>query len=407
LEILAVENIDVSVIVPTKNEEVTAKLFIDWCNQGFAQSNLKGEIIFLDSSNDRTPEIAIQNGARVISVSRPGLGFAYKQGQGQVRGKWVILGDADCTYDFRKISDFINALKGGHDFVMGNRFIGSIEKGAMPLHHQYFGSPSTSFIFRYSLGIPVGDIHCGMRALTRDLYNKLPFLEDGWEYAPEMIVSARNLGAKIVEIPINFLKEPKGRISHHKRSSWFSPFKAGWGTLRVVATYLIDRVFLIPGLFFLIGGTIFNFIFFFLPDFSLKFFNAGRFSQAIMLSFTLLGSFLFCSSILARFSYRRLNTSINRNFNKSKADKFFTTLILSALVEVVLSIYTISSWLLGLTSNSEIWNYNFRLISFWLAYSSVFCIILSFSTVYLIGFHVQKLNEHDSRRLSIDYGAES
>ena len=118
------KNIDVSVVVPTKNEEVTAKLFIDWCKEGFAKSKVEGEIIFLDSSSDRTPEIAIQNGARVIKVSKPGLGSAYKIGQGEAAGKWVILGDADCTYHFLEISDFIEALNNGNDFVMGNRFTG-------------------------------------------------------------------------------------------------------------------------------------------------------------------------------------------------------------------------------------------------------------------------------------------
>jgi glycosyltransferase involved in cell wall biosynthesis len=389
------KKIDVSVVVPTKNEEVTAKLFIEWCKKGFASSELEGEVIFLDSSTDKTPDIARENGARVISVSKPGLGSAYRAGQGHVRGKWIILGDADCTYDFREISNFIVALENGNDFVVGNRFIGSIETGSMPVHHQYFGSPSTSFIFKHGLGIPIGDIHCGMRALTQDLYNKLPFLEDGWEYATEMIVSARNLGANMVEIPINFLKEPEGRISHHKRSSWLSPFKAGWGTLRVVTTYLIDRVFLFPGLFLLFGGTIFNFIFFLFPDFSLEFLNAGRFSQAIMLSISLLGSFLFCTSILARFAYRRLNTSDKSYFNKKNADKFFSTFILLTLFQISLSIYVISMWLRGLISKSENWDYNFRIISLWLAFSSIFFMMLSFSTVYLIGYHVQKLHERE------------
>jgi glycosyltransferase involved in cell wall biosynthesis len=392
------KEIDVSIVVPTKNEEVTAKLFIEWCKEGFAKSKVQGEIIFLDSSSDRTPQIAAQNGARVIKVTKPGLGAAYKAGQGKVMGKWVILGDADCTYDFREISDFIDALQNGNDFVMGNRFTGSIEKGSMPLHHQYFGSPSTSFIFKHSLGIPIGDIHCGMRALTQDLYNKLPFLEEGWEYATEMIISARNLDAKMVEIPIEFLKEPEGRISHHKRSSWLSPFKAGWGTLRVVTTYLIDRLLLLPGLFLLFGGTAFNLVFFIFPDFSLTFFNAGRFSQAIMLSISLLGSFLFCSCMLARFAYRRIHSSNKTYFNKTNADRFFSGLIVFSLLELILSTYVLSTWIIGIMSDSESWNYDFRLISFWLSYSSFFFMMLSFSTVYLIGYHVQKLQEQDQPR---------
>jgi glycosyltransferase involved in cell wall biosynthesis len=197
--------------------------FLDWCQIGFTNANLKGEIILMDSSKDRTPQIARSKGAKVISVVEKGLGVTYLNGKEHIRGKYVILGDADCTYDFRIIAPFISKLNEGFDLAVGNRFQGTIEKKAMPIHHRYFGSPATSFIFKYSLGIPVGDIHCDMRALTRDLFLKLPFTE----YASEMIVSSRNLESRICEVPINFLKEPEGRISHQKRDGWLTPFKAG------------------------------------------------------------------------------------------------------------------------------------------------------------------------------------
>jgi glycosyltransferase involved in cell wall biosynthesis len=168
----------------------------------------------MESSKNRTPQIARSMGAKVISVVEKGLGVAYLNGKEHIRGEYVTLGDADRTYDFRNIAPFIAKLNEGFDLVVGNRFQGTIEKKAMPIHHRYFGFPATSFIFKYSLGIPVGDIHCGMRAFKRDLFLKLPFTELGWEYASEMIVSSRNLGSRICEVPINFLKEPEGRISH-------------------------------------------------------------------------------------------------------------------------------------------------------------------------------------------------
>lgn len=240
--------IDLSIVIPTKNEELTVSQFINWCEIGANRLGLRSEIILLDSSSDRTPLIAQKLGARVIRVDEPGLGKAYATGKLYARGKWILMGDADCTYDFREISMFIHELNSGSDLVIGNRFKGNIEKNSMPKHHRYFGTPATTWFFRLMLGIPVGDIHCGMRAMTTELYNALPFTEFGWEYSSEMIVCARNVGAKIKEVPIDFFKEPFGRVSHQKRNGWLTPFKAGIGAVRVAFTFALDRVLLALGI---------------------------------------------------------------------------------------------------------------------------------------------------------------
>ncbi len=234
--------------MPTKNEEITIGSFLEWCYEGFSRSGISGEVILMDSSTDKTPLIANEAGATVISVREPGLGNAYLAAKGKINGRIVILGDADCTYDFREISDFISKIDDGFDLVMGSRFKGSIAKGAMPPHHQFFGSPGTTLVFRLLTGLKLTDIHCGMRALTTEHFEQLPFLEQGWEYATEMIVASHNLGGNIGEIPIAFYKEPDGRTSHHKRSGWMSPFRAGWGTLKTTCTYSLDRILLFPGL---------------------------------------------------------------------------------------------------------------------------------------------------------------
>jgi glycosyltransferase involved in cell wall biosynthesis len=305
--------IDVSIIVPTKNEMLTVANFIQWCYEGFHRASLNGEIILVDNSEDQTCEIAESLGAKVISVQVSGLGNAYRAAQGKALGRFVILGDADCTYDFRNLQPFLTALNSGFDFVMGNRFTGKIEKGAMPFHHQYFGSPATSFIFKYGLGLPTGDIHCGMRAMTRELYDSLPFLEGGWEYATEMIVSARNLNAKITEVPIDFLKEPEGRVSHHRRTSWLSPFRAGWGTLRVTATYLVDRVFVLPGAILLCSSTFINILISVFSETFLETLNLGLLAQSILMFATSVGAFMLTTGLLSRFAYRReLNQYLSR-----------------------------------------------------------------------------------------------
>lgn len=382
--------IDVSIVVPTKNESITVAQFIHWCNEGFTRAGVTGEIILVDNSSDNTPHLARALGAKVIELKKNGLGVAYQAAQKKIKGKYVVLGDADCTYDFRKISPFISALDDGYDFVLGNRFKGKIEKGSMPLHHQYFGSPATSFIFKFGLGLPTGDIHCGMRAMTQELFNSLPFLELGWEYATEMIVSARNLDAKITEIPIDFYKEPAGRVSHHKRSSWLSPFRAGWGTLRVTTTYLIDRIFVIPGLILLFISTALNAAIFIFPNSLLSFFKVGLLAQSILVFVSSIGAFAFTTGILARFAYRRKLNSMTRIAKSNFAQRIFSLLVATALIELVLSLLVFFKWVNSLDQNIGNFNYSYTLISGWFSFTSIFFCILCLAIASLIGNHAQK-----------------
>jgi glycosyltransferase involved in cell wall biosynthesis len=386
-----VRNIDVSVIVPTMNEEITAPQFISWCLEGFSKLNLTGEIIFLDSSTDKTPEIARDSGVMVVEVTDRGLGNAYRAGKAFPTGRYVILGDADCTYDFRNIAPFIHKLNEGFDLVLGNRFKGSIEKGAMPIHHQYFGSPGTSLFFRYALGIPTSDIHCGMRAMTLNLYKSLPFIESGWEYATEMIVSARNLEAKITEIPIEFFKEPEGRLSHHKRSSWLSPFRAGWGTLRVTVTYLVDRLFVIPGGLILVGSSVLNLVTTFFQAKILESFRIGLLGQSILMFISSIGAFMFTTGLLARFAYRRKLASLSFIARSKFSSRLFSSLIAATFVEAALSLSVLFSWISTLKLDPSEFTYDSNLISSWLGFTSFYLCVLSLAIASLIGNHAQKL----------------
>ena len=223
----------ISIIVPTLNEENTIEQFIRWCLEGLRISGHDGEIIIVDSSTDLTPSKAENLGVKVLRLKERGLGKAYRFAQNKFDGDYCILGDADCTYDFREIDKFIFKLEEGFDFVIGDRFKGKMEKKAMPFIHRYFGSPLTSFVFRKLNKIHVNDIHCGMRAMTKEVFDNLAFEELGWEYAPDMIINAAKLNAKITEIPINYLTAPNGRKSHLQREGWMTPIKAGIGSLRV------------------------------------------------------------------------------------------------------------------------------------------------------------------------------
>ena len=184
---------EITVLVPSLDEEITIEQFCDWCHEGFARAGVVGEILIIDSSTDRTPDIALTCGARVLRVPRNGLGNAYRDALPYIRAKYVLLGDADCTYDFRNLKDFYEKLRDGAQFVMGSRFKGQMEKNSMPLHHKYFGSPLTTLLADVLFGLRLTDIHCGMRGLTTNTLLSLDLKSEGWEYASEMIVMHEQL----------------------------------------------------------------------------------------------------------------------------------------------------------------------------------------------------------------------
>jgi hypothetical protein len=234
-----------SIVIPALNEEITIGEFVDWCKEGLARAGVSGEILIVDSSTDRTPAIALERGARVLRTPKRGLGRAYTDAIPYIRGRYVIMGDCDLTYDFRELTPFVEALKSGYDFVMGSRFKGTIEPGSMPKLHRYFGTPATTFAFNVVHRTSFSDIHCGMRGITLDLLKRIDMTSQGWEYASEMIAKAEALQAKSTDVPIKFYKDREGRISHVKRSGWLTPWRAGWHTLRIILTFRAERV-LIP-----------------------------------------------------------------------------------------------------------------------------------------------------------------
>ncbi|HMD57223.1 MAG TPA: glycosyltransferase [Solirubrobacteraceae bacterium] len=242
-----VEAPEVSIVVPCMNEERTVGEFVDWCHQGLAAAEVRGEVLIVDSSNDRSPIIAAEHGATVIAVPRRGLGRAYIDAIPHVRGEIVILGDCDLTYDFRELRGFVDAIREGNDFVMGTRMRGVIEPGAMPALHRYFGTPATTIVFNVIYGTRFSDIHCGMRAITLSALKQMKLEAQGWEYASEMILKARRLEMRTTEVPIRFWKDREGRESHHKRGGWRSPWIAGWANLRVMFLYAPDFFLLWPG----------------------------------------------------------------------------------------------------------------------------------------------------------------
>jgi glycosyltransferase involved in cell wall biosynthesis len=386
---------DVSIVIPTKNEELTVGQFIDWCYEGFTKSNLTGEIILVDFSTDDTATIARSKGAQIVQITKPGLGVAYLEAKKYIQGRVVIMGDADCTYDFREIGKFYEKIEQGYDLVVGDRFRGNIEKHAMPLHHQYFGSPLTSTLFKSTLGIPTSDIHCGIRALKAELFMKLPFTESGWEYASEMIVASSNLGAKICEIPVNFYKEPEGRISHHKRNGFVSPIKAGIGTLRVIVTYSFDRIFILPGIFVGITFLFLCIIIAIAPQYFAVNFGVGIFFNTFLMIISITGFFLFAIGLLSKLIYNK-KSKILKIFSRKKFSKrIFLSFLLLITAESISTVLVILNWISKyITSDKTSLNpISFDISSKFIALTGMTVVVLILTLLSLLSNYINITSE--------------
>jgi hypothetical protein len=184
----------------------------------------------------------------VLRTTPRGLGHAYIDAIPYIRGKYVLMGDADCTYDFREISPFVNRFRAGYEFVMGSRFKGYIESRAMPALHRYFGTPLTTWVLNFLYSTRFSDIHCGMRGMTREALIRIELESKSWEYASEMVLKSVCLRLKTTEVPVRFLKDREGRLSHMKRAGWLEPWRAGWMNLRAMLLYGADFFLLKPGL---------------------------------------------------------------------------------------------------------------------------------------------------------------
>lgn len=301
----------VSVVIPALNEELTIEETVAWCLEGFRRAGVEGEVLIVDSSDDATPALARRAGARVLRVPRRGLGRAYIDATDFIRGRWVVLGDADCTYDFRAIEGFLDKLADGYEFVMGSRFKGSIEPGAMPLHHRYFGTPATNAAFNLVFGTRFSDIHCGMRALTLDAYRRIDLVSQGWEYASEMIIKAVHLGLRSTEVPIDFYRDRNGRISNVKRGGWTMSWKAGWHSLRVMFVFGADFFLVKPGAVLtavgLSGGLLLS-----TGPLAVGQVTLTLHTHALMLATTAIGLFALSTGLVARAVYDRTGRTLRR-----------------------------------------------------------------------------------------------
>ncbi|HEX3370970.1 MAG TPA: glycosyltransferase family 2 protein [Candidatus Acidoferrales bacterium] len=235
-------DVELSVVMPCLDEAATVGICVKKAMEALSRHGIRGEVIVADNgSTDGSQQIAREMGARVVPVERRGYGSALQSGIAAAHGKFVLMGDADDTYDFSQLNEFVAKLNEGYDLVMGNRFKGKILPGAMPPLHRYLGNPVLTGLGRLFFKSPVGDFHCGLRAFRRDAIELLGLRTFGMEFASEMIVKAAAFGLRVTEIPTTLAPDRRDRAPHLR--TW----RDGWRHLRFLLLYSPRWLFLYPG----------------------------------------------------------------------------------------------------------------------------------------------------------------
>jgi glycosyltransferase involved in cell wall biosynthesis len=243
------ERVAVSVVIPCLNEARSLHFCIDKALAALREHAIAGEVVVADNgSTDGSIELAQKHGARVVHATLKGYGHALRKGIEEAHGEFIVMGDADDSYDFGEVPVFVAKWREGHDVVMGNRFKGGIKPGAMPWHHKYIGNPVLSGLVKILFHTPIGDSHCGMRGFTKDAYMRMDLRTTGMEFASEFVIKAAKLGTNMAEIPITLWPDKRGRPPHLRS------FRDGWRHLRFILMYAPNWLFLFPGGVLLVLG---------------------------------------------------------------------------------------------------------------------------------------------------------
>ena len=240
--------IEVSVVLPCLNEEETVAACVEKARTWFKRSGVHGEVIVVDNGSiDRSREEALRAGARVIDEPRRGYGAAHLRGFAEARGKFIVMADADDTYDLLQLSPLIDPLRNGYDMTVGNR-LGNLRPGAMSWSHRFVGTPAITLLLRLFAGSHVGDSQCGLRAFTREAYQQMELRSPGMELASELILKAFRRGLNVAEVPIPYAV----RVGESKLNT----FRDGWRHLRFLLLHTPQYLFMVPGATLILLGLV-------------------------------------------------------------------------------------------------------------------------------------------------------
>ena len=333
---------ELTILMPCLNEAETLEICIEKARTFLKQNKINGEILIADNgSTDGSIEIAQRaGGVRICHVSEKGYGNALKAGCREAKGKYVIMGDADDSYDFLNLMPYVEKLRDGYDLVMGNRFKGGIEKGAMPWSHRYVGNPVLSFVGRLFFKSKIGDFHCGLRGYNRESILNLRLKTSGMEYASEMVVMAELNNLKIGEVPTTLSKDGRSRPPHLRS------FRDGWRHLKFLFMYAPNWLFLYPGVLLLVAGIVGGCILYtgqlqiFNITFSIHTFLYCMF--LVVAGFNIIDMFL----LVKLYAYNHKFLPQNEvNWNKKlNEDGFIFSGILLLGIGLALGIYTLIIW---------------------------------------------------------------
>jgi glycosyltransferase involved in cell wall biosynthesis len=253
-------DLELTILMPCLNEAETLATCIAKAQSFLLRTGIAGEALIADNgSTDGSQDIARAGGARVVDVPVRGYGAALQAGIASARGNFIVMGDADDSYSFDRIDAFLERLRAGDDLVMGNRFRGGIEPGAMPFLHRYLGNPVLSWFGRLFFGSGLGDFHCGMRGFSKAAVSRLELRTTGMEFASEMVVRATLVGLKISEVPTTLSKDGRSRPPHLR--TW----RDGWRHLKFLLLYSPRWLFLYPGMLLIAAGAALSGLLFFGP----------------------------------------------------------------------------------------------------------------------------------------------
>jgi hypothetical protein len=251
---------ELTILMPCLNEAATVARCVAKARGFLERRGIAGEVLVADNgSDDGSLELAERAGARVVRVAQRGYGAALAAGIAAARGRYVIMGDADDSYDFERLEPFVERLRDGYALVMGNRFQGGIKPGAMPALHRYLGNPVLSFIGRLFFGARIGDFHCGLRGFDREAVRALRLRTTGMEFASELVVKAALAGWRIAEVPTVLHPDGRGRAPHLRR------WRDGWRHLRFLLLFSPRWLFLYPGVLLLGLGATLTAVLYFTP----------------------------------------------------------------------------------------------------------------------------------------------
>ncbi|MCI0336973.1 MAG: glycosyltransferase family 2 protein [Acidobacteria bacterium] len=336
-------SVEFSVVMPCLNEAETLAVCIEKARRSLRELNCSGEIIIADNgSTDGSQQIAVSLGARVVQVKSKGYGSALMGGIAAARGRYVIMGDADDSYDFASLGPFVEKLREGYELVMGNRFKGGIRPGAMPPLHQYFGNPLLSGIGRMFFHSPCGDFQCGLRGFSREAIERLDLRTTGMEFASEMVVKSTLRRLRITEVPTTLSPDGRSRPPHLR--TW----RDGWRYLRFLLLYSPRWLFLYPGLALMLLGLIIGF--WILPGpIRVKGVNFDVHTMlyaamAVVIGFQAVVFALFTKVFAVHEGLLPEDARLNRLLNWVKLEVGLGIGILLMLLGLGISIYALSDW---------------------------------------------------------------